>query len=305
MTIGVGLLFNGVLEEFFVEHPDAVDFVSVIPDRFWQDAGRNRDVRFTPLPDELAILETLASRYPLVAHGVGLSIASACTFDLDHVRQLATWHRRFGFLWISEHLAAVRVRTELTLDHHAGLALPLPWDRDVLDMLCDRVSRVQEIIGRQLLLENGVVHTPVPDAEMSEVEFLNELCQRTGCGLLLDLHNLYVNAVNLELDADKFLDELKLGFVGEIHVAGGNKLYGVYLDSHAGPCPAEVWRLLRKVVPRCPNLAGVTFEFHESYYSQLGVGGILDQLQKIRGAIHTSSRLDPCRSPISNVHLQT
>ena len=250
MKPAVGIIFNGMLDEFFGEHPDAVDFVSVIPDRFWIDMGRNSNPRFTPLPDELDIVNRLATRYPLVAHGVGLSIASGCTFDVDHLRQLKAWHSRYHFSWISEHLAAVKVRTDVTLDHHAGLSLPLPWDDEVLDMLCERVDFAQDVLGRQLLLENGVVHTPVPENDMTEVVFMNELCRRTGCGLLLDLHNLHVNVVNLGLDPVAFLDELDLDAVGEIHVAGGNSLFGAYLDSHSGPCPAEVWTLLRYVAPR-------------------------------------------------------
>ena len=189
------------------------------------------------------------------------------------MRQLAEWHRRYRFAWISEHLSAVRVQTEVTPDHHAGLALPLAWDRDLLDMLCERVARAQDILGTRLLLENGVVHTPVPGSDMSEEDFMNALVRRTGCGLLLDLHNLHVNAVNLGLDADRFINGLDLDAIGEIHVAGGNSLFGAYLDSHAGACPSEVFGLLERTAPRCRNLAGVTFEFHETYFPGLGDHG--------------------------------
>src|SRR5262249_27248658 len=157
------------------------------------------------------------------------SIGSGSTFDVEHVRHLAEWHRRYGFKWISEHLSAVRVRTNATPDHHAGLALPLPWDREVLEMLCARVIHAQEILGTSLLFENGVVHTQVPDSDMSEAEFLNELCERTGCGVLLDLHNVHVNSVNFSTDPRRFVGELNLNHVREIHIAGGNRLYGVYL----------------------------------------------------------------------------
>jgi uncharacterized protein len=291
--IGVGILFNGILAHLLAEHPEAVDFVSVIPERFWNDFGREASPRFVPLPDEVATLETLCAKFPLVAHGIGLSIGSGSTFDTDHVSYLAGWHHRYQFQWISEHLAAVRVRMESTVDHHAGLALPLPWDREVLDMLSQRVTSAQEILGVQLILENGVVHTPVPETDMSEPEFLNALCSRTGCGVLLDLHNLHVNGINLGVDPYEFIDTLDLGNVRELHIAGGNELYGTYLDSHAGTCPAEVWRLLDNIVPRCRNLAGVTFEFHESYYPKLGSEGILDELGHARAIVaqHRRSKL--------------
>ena len=294
-AVGVGVLYNGALDGFLDQHSDAIDYISVIPERFWNDLGRKVEARFVPLPDEVRTLENLAARFPLVAHGVGLSIASASTFDRDHLHQLATWHRRYSFLWFSEHLAAVRVNTESTPDHHAGLALPIPWDDDVMEMLCDRVIQAQDVLGMQILLENGVVHTPVPQTDMSEVEFLNMLTQRTGCGLLLDLHNLFVNSVNLDVSADAFLASLNLDAVGEIHVAGGNRLYGAYLDSHAGPCPSEVWRLLESVAPRCRNLRGVTFEFHESYHPLLGDRGVLREVQQARRSMEGAREVVACR----------
>lgn len=294
MSTNIGILLNGALSKFLVTNPGCVDFISVIPERFWNDLGREADPRFVPLPDEVASLDELASRYPLVAHGIGLSIGSGSTFDVAHISYLATWHHQYQFRWISEHLAAVRVRTESTPDHHAGLALPLPWDQGVLDLLCERVMQAQDILQTRLLLENGVVHTPVPETDMTEVEFLNALCRRTDCGVLLDLHNLHVNAVNLGIDPDQFIDELNLDAVREIHIAGGNKLYNVYLDSHAGPCPSEVWRLLDRVLPRCQNLTGVTFEFHESYYPQLGDEGILAELERARYAINEKRRKELC-----------
>jgi hypothetical protein len=132
---------------------------------------------------------------------------------------------------------------------------------------------------------------------MSEVEFLNALTCRTGCALLLDLHNLFVNSVNLGIDADAFVDGLDLGTVVEIHVAGGNELYGVYLDSHAGRCPPAVWRLLDRVLPGCTNLRGITFEFHESYYPQLGDEGVLAEVAAARRSWAKSRTAleDPCR----------
>src|SRR5918999_1301255 len=118
MQPGVGVIFNGTVEPFLEAHPDAVDYVCVIPERFWVDHGRSAMPRFTPLPDELAILERLAQRYRLIAHGVGLSIASAGPLDDEHVAELRRWKERYGFKWISEHLSAVRVSTEVSIDHH-------------------------------------------------------------------------------------------------------------------------------------------------------------------------------------------
>jgi uncharacterized protein (UPF0276 family) len=299
----VGVMFNGVLRDYLQHHPDSVDFVSIIPERFWNDFGRGAETRFVELPDEVALLDDLAARFPLVAHGVGLSIASASTFDIEHVRQLARWHRRYRFQWVSEHLSAVRVNTEVTPDHHAGLAIPIPWDHDMLQILCDRVSQVQDILGSTLLLENGVVHTPVPATDMSEAEFMNALAARTGCAFLLDLHNLYVNSVNLNTSPVEFIDALDLGAVHEMHIAGGNELYGAYLDSHAGPCADAIWPLLSLAAPRCSNLRGVTFEFHESYFPLLEEEGVLAQVTQAREAmVPTVGRSCPFKN--SSAHLR-
>lgn len=300
--LGVGIIYNGSLGELFRGRPSVIDYVSVIPERFWRDLGPGAAPRFHELPADVALLESLGAQYPLVAHGIGLSIASGSTFDVEHLRQLARWHRRFGFRWISEHLSAVRVQAGASVDHHAGLAVPIPWDEDVLRMLCERVRVAQDILGCQLLLENGVVHTPVPDSDMSEVEFLNALCAGSGCALLLDLHNLHVNAVNLGVDPDQFLAELDGRNVREIHIAGGNSLYGVYLDSHAGACPPEVWRLLARALPGCPNLEGVTFEFHESYYPGLRDEGVLAELAHARDVWDRFHEVEACLSPSFSAH---
>jgi uncharacterized protein len=297
-SLGVGVIFNGVLAPFFAHHPGVVDFVSVIPERFWTDLGRGSLPRFVPLAEEAATLDALSRDYPLVAHGIGLSLGTAGPADLVHVEQMRSYADRYGFRWISEHLSAVRVAGRELGDQHAGLAIPLPWDESVLDELSEKVKRVQAVLGQKLLLENGVVHTPVPDPDMDEVTFLNRLCRETGCGLLLDLHNLYVNAVNLGIDAGDFLAKLELANVAEIHIAGGDRLFGAYLDSHAGPCPPAVWDMLDEVVPRCLNLCGITFEFHETYYQRLTDDGILAELARARLAwSRRDGKNESCRLP--------
>jgi uncharacterized protein (UPF0276 family) len=141
---------------------------------------------------------------------------------------------------------------------------------------------VQRAVSAPFLLENSVAFIDVPDQDMTEPEFLNAVATRSGCGLLLDVHNVYVNARNHGFDAYDFVDDLELEHVGEIHIAGGSELAGMYTDSHAGPCPEPVWELLEWVVPRAPNLSGITFEFHDSYYPLLKGDGIEAELRRSR-----------------------
>lgn len=281
-ALGIGVVANRAITTSLIAGEVDVDYVEVVPDQAWVDRGRAARPRFTELVDDAATFARFGEKYPLVAHGVGLSIASAIDLDVEYLEQLAAWRERYGFAWLSEHLAAVRVSATGAVDTHAGLALPLPWDEELLAVLVRRLRIAEDILGIPLLLENGVVHTPVPDTDMTETGFLNRLTAQSGCGLLLDLHNLHVNSVNLGIDAYAFLDRLDLSCAREIHVAGGSVLAGAYLDSHAGPCPEQVWRLLEHAVCRCENLRGITFEFHESYFPRLELDGLAGQLDLAR-----------------------
>ena len=160
--------------------------------------------------------------------------------------------------------------------------MPVPYDYEVLDLVAGRIETVRREVSAPFLLENSVAFIEVPEQDMTEPEFLNGVASRTGCGLLLDVHNVYVNARNHGFDALGFVQELDLDHVGEIHIAGGSELAGMYTDSHAGPCPEPVWELLEWVVPRAPNLGGITFEFHDSYYALLKEEGIAAELARAR-----------------------
>jgi uncharacterized protein (UPF0276 family) len=282
--LGVGILYNAALPDFLRANLDLLDYVAVIPDTFWSDRGSGASPRYEELEADVDFIEWLAERIPLVAHGIGLSIGSAGPVDLEYVEQVAAWQRRFDFRWHSDHLSFVRVADEHGHDHNAGLAIPFPYDDDVLAMVSERAALVQDRIPAPFLLENNVAYIDIPDQDMSEPEFLNRLTRRTGCGLLLDVHNVVVNATNHGFDASEFIHQIDLTRVGEAHVAGGSELAGMYTDSHSGPSPDSVWRLLDDLVASATNLCGITFEFHESYYPRLKWDGIRNELELSRAA---------------------
>jgi uncharacterized protein (UPF0276 family) len=281
-TLGVGLLYNPALPEYIRDFRDTFDYVAVIPEMFWTDAGRDTQPRFTELPGWIAMLEELVRDCPVVAHNIGLSLGSADYFDDSYAHHIAEWHARYRFPWHSDHLSFVRMTGTDGHDHNAGLAVPVPYDYEVADMIAERIETVMETVPLPFLIENNVYFIDVPGQELSEPEFLNLLSRRTGCGLLLDLHNLYANARNHGFDALAWLDDLELDRVVEMHIAGGSELAGMYTDSHAGPCPEPVWDLLEKVVPRAPGLRGITFEFHDSYYPLLKSEGVATELEHAR-----------------------
>lgn len=216
-------------------------------------------------------------------HCIGMSICSAGIFDTEYLEQLARWRRRYGCAWASDHLSFSRSGTGH--ESNAAMALPSPYDRELLELLIPRVNAAQDLLGCPFLLENNVYYFTYPDQEYTEAEFLNELTVRTGCSLLLDLHNVHTNAVNHEFDPIDFLASLDLSRVLEVHVAGGSAMMGFHTDSHTGPVPDAVWDLLSYVAPRAPALRGVTFEFHESSWPLLRNEGVIAQLECARSIV--------------------
>jgi uncharacterized protein (UPF0276 family) len=280
--LGVGLLYNPALPGFLRDHSGTYDYVEVIPEMFWTDRGPGAEPRFVELEPWIEMLDWMRERVPVTAHGIGLALGSADHFDPLYAEQVAAWQARFGFPWHSDHLSLVRITSAEGLDHNTGLAVPVPYDHEVVDLIAERIEVVQRIVQIPFLIENDFRLLDAPDQDLSEPEFLNALTARTGCGLLLDIHHVYANARNHGFDAWELIAELDASRIIEIHIAGGSKLAGVYTDSHAGPCPPEVWELLERVVPSAANLAAITFEFHDAYYPLLKAEGIRAELDRAR-----------------------
>jgi len=283
---GVGVLFNPALADFVQSHSGSLDYLAVIPDRFWVDRGSGSHPRFVETSAGRTVLVEAARSLPVVLHGIGLSICSAGLFDREYLSQLARWRERYSCPWVSEHLSFSRIGAGH--ETNAGIALPVPYDREILDLLLPRIEAAQAVLGCPFLLENNVTYVTFPEQELSESQFLNELTRRSGCSLLLDLHNVYTNSRNHGFDPTKFLLELDLSRIVEIHVAGGSEMMGFYTDSHTGGVAEDVWYLLSIVARHCVNLRGVTFEFHESTWPLLRADGVLAQIARARSTLAAS-----------------
>lgn len=281
VSLGVGIMFNAALPDYLRTAIDSLDYLEIIPDTFWTDRGAAAETRFVELTPYVDVLDWTAARVPIVAHHLGLSVGSEEPADVGYVEQLAEWQRRYGFPWHSDHLSVARVPGSQRREH-AGVAIPVPFDNDMLELMGKRVAEVQAAVPVPFLVENSVYFLDIPEQEYTEAQFMNELARRSGCGLLLDLHNLYANARNHEFDAFEFLGELDLDRVIEIHIAGGSEFAGMWTDSHSGPCQEAVWDLLEWVLPRVPGVRGVTFEFHHSYFPVLANDGIAAELRRAR-----------------------
>ncbi|NMF63741.1 DUF692 domain-containing protein [Brasilonema octagenarum] len=280
--LGVGLSFQAPLQSFVEAHLDTFDFLEIIPDTLWNDLGSSAAPRYQENRKTQGFLEFLAKHKPIIAHSIGLSIGSADWFDRVHVAQIAKWQRQYHFPWHSDHLSFSRLAQASGHLIDVGLTMPVPYDAEVLDLLVERVNHVHKEISVPFLLENNVYYFEIPSQEMSEAEFLNQLTARTGCGLLLDLHNVYVNACNHSFDPWDFLSNLDLTKVVEIHLAGGMMMEGFYLDAHSGVCPEAVWQLLEELLPKAPNVAGIVFEVFGTHYHRMGSELLKQELSRAK-----------------------
>ena len=221
-------------------------FVEVHSENFFADGGA-----------ALAVLDAVRSRYDVSLHGVGLALGSAAGLDAWHLDRLARLVERVQPLRVSDHASFARARVaEGGPLLHANDLLPVAFTPAQLAIMVRNVSQVQERLGRAILVENIAAYLAfdVPD-RIPEADFLAALCERSGCGLLLDVNNLMVNAINAGV-ADPlaaccaFIDALPAGIVGEIHLAGYDDSGPLVIDDHGSRVRAPVWQVFRHAVQR-------------------------------------------------------
>jgi len=196
--------------------------------------------------------EVIAERYPVSLHGVGMSLAGTDPLDRDYLASVRKLAERTEARLVSEHLAFTSAGGQ-----HSNDLLPIPWTEEALDHVAGRIDVAQGVLGRQILIENISAYVEFTESSLSETEFLETLCRRTGCALLLDINNVYVNAVNHGYDPSDWLAGVPWCHVREIHVAGHTERDGLLIDTHGGTvCTAVVELLLsvRHLAGACPVL---------------------------------------------------
>jgi uncharacterized protein (UPF0276 family) len=193
----------------------------------------------------LAALDRIRQHYPLSLHGVGMSIGSTDPLDRTHLLKLKRLIARFEPALVSEHLCWSGVG-----GRHFNDLLPLPYTEEALDHVSARVSEVQELLGRELLIENVSTYLEFAEAAIAEWDFVAEVARRTSCKLLLDVNNIYVNAVNHRFDPDVYLAAIPAEAIAEIHLAGFDTGEHCLIDTHGKPVAPEVWALYRRAIER-------------------------------------------------------
>ena len=217
--------------------PRALDWFEVVSENFIALGGPRS-----------AMLERLRAEHPIALHGVSLSIAGSDPLDDEYLRGLRALADRVEPVFVSDHLCWTTLG-----GHQSHDLLPMALCARVLEHVVARVAEVQDALGRRILLENATSYVAFRGDELDEAEFFRELCRRSGCGMLLDVNNLYVNAQNLGIDAQRYLRELPRESVGYMHLAGHAVLPDVRIDTHGAEVPSPVWALFDAAARSFPD----------------------------------------------------
>lgn len=192
--------------------------------------------------DDTTKLIQLGAQYDLLVHGLGLSLGTPGPLDTQYLQRFASVCKIAQPLWISEHIAFTRT-AEIDLGH----LNPIPFTQDTLAYFVDHALEVKSVCQRPLLLENITSHLHV-HSPLTETAFINELCARAGCGLLLDVTNLFVNSRNHNYDPVQWITEIQPAFIKQLHIVGFTVKQGTYYDSHASDIQQELYQLTRQVI---------------------------------------------------------
>jgi len=229
---GIGLRTKH-FARFAAERPP-VDWVEAVTENFMAPGGR-----------PIAVLEKVRAEVPVALHGVSLAIGSVDPLSERYLAELAALVKRIEPALVSDHLCWGTHRGQYVHD-----LLPLPYTEEALAHVASRVHQVQERLGRRILLENPSSYVAFKDSTLTEWEFLSELSRRSGCGILLDVNNVYVSARNLGFDPVAYLRGIPADRVGYFHLAGHGDKGKYLLDSHDHAVPAPVWDLYRAALRR-------------------------------------------------------
>jgi len=232
--LGFGLGLRPVYYKDIIGKNPRIDWFEVISENFMVPGGR-----------PLAMLERIRNDYPIVVHGVSMSIASTAPLNFDYLRALKALAHRFQPEWISDHLCWTGV-------HGINLhdLLPVPYTSEALAHIVDRIRRVQDFLGRRLVIENVSSYVTFGESEMDEWTFLREVAERADCWLLLDVNNVFVSSFNHGFDETRYISSVPVERVVQFHLAGHSEAVTHKIDTHDQPVCEEVWSLYQKACQR-------------------------------------------------------
>ena len=229
---GLGLRVDHY-EEILADNP-RLDWLEVMSENYMIPGGR-----------PLHYLEKMRDRYPLVMHGVSLSIGSTDPLNRDYLAKLKQLAERVSPAWISDHLCWTGVENTNLHD-----LMPLPYTEEALTHICDRVQQVQDFLGRRILLENVSSYVTFRDSNLTEWDFLAEVSKRADCLILLDINNIYVSSHNHHFDPQEYLRGIPVDRVQQLHLAGHQHEGELIIDTHDATIVDPVWKLYGQAIER-------------------------------------------------------
>ncbi|MBU8897597.1 DUF692 domain-containing protein [Corallococcus sp. M34] len=269
-ALGAGI---GLRRDFYEALPRterALDWVEIIPENFLTLGGRTQRA-----------LDACRERWSVLPHGVGLNIGGPDALDEDYVSRLSALVRRVDAPFFSDHLCYSRLGGV-----HLHDLLPLPFTEAAVEHVVPRVREVMARVGRPFLLENPSYYAKMPGGTLAEADFLRHVVEQADCGLLLDVNNVYVNAMNHGYDARAFVDALPLERVVQIHLAGHEVRPDVLIDTHGASVCDEVWALYRYTIART-GAVSTLIEWDQDIPS---LDAVLDEADRARGVLREELR---------------
>lgn len=232
--LGYGLgLRPDYYEEILALKPD-IDWFEIITENYLVPGGK-----------PLYYLDEIRKHYPLVMHGVSLSLASSDALDFNYLQEIKNLAKRIEPVWISDHLCWTGVDNVNLHD-----LMPIPYTYEAINYLVPRIQQIQEFLGRRILIENVSSYLTYKQSEMTEWEFVRELVQRADCYILLDVNNVYVSSVNHQFNPLDYINAMPKERVAQIHLAGHSNEGAYIIDTHDAPVIQEVWDLYAKTIAR-------------------------------------------------------
>jgi hypothetical protein len=226
-NLGLGVGLRSGHFAYLEEHEPDVDWFEVIPENFMDTRGRPREV-----------LERIAARYPVVLHGLSLSVGSTDPVDFDYLARLRELAAEVGAVWLSDHVCWTAVGGVNTHE-----LVPIPFTEESLAHVVERIRVAQDFLERPLVLENPSSYVTFTGSEMTEAEFLARMADEADCGLLVDVNNVHVSSVNHEFDPVEYLRPLPAERVVQMHLAGHDDVGTHIVDTHDRPVADAVWDL--------------------------------------------------------------
>jgi uncharacterized protein (UPF0276 family) len=291
--LGVGITYSSAIEELLHEAPELFDVLELEPQTFWT-CRLDGPQRFSLPRDMLEHLSRLPGRK--LIHSVGTPVGGTVAPDPEQLGLLGEMVDVFGCPWVSDHLSYNQ-----TPGFATGFFLPPRQTPAGVRAVISSIRVLQDAVGVPVAVETGVNYLrPRPD-ELPDGAFVAEVVDTSGCGLLLDMHNVFTNAVNGRQPVDEFLDAIPLDRVWELHLAGGMEFDGFWLDAHSGAIPDALFAVCESLVPRLPHLAAIVFEIFPSFVPLAGLDVVRAQVERLRALWDLRVPAPPAPGPASIV----